>query len=671
MDPRPFPAPPRRPPEIKLGHEVLPADYASTTTVDVTLFGADPHEVELSCPDADLSALEPVAVDRFRAELLAGNVPGETRVSVLVGGEPVSHAALTLTAGEPLSAQLHTHGPMSEGDSTYAFQTDQAALWGVDLLWWTDHDYFYLPDLHGILYEPEWRGGGDLLTAEPPDGVSSWWEIGAGPELTHDVFRDDELLSEDDEPTMALSMSQRFGDDEEWLIARWIAEPSRLHFPLMSLPLLRFAVWLPEDFDPEGDALRVQLSLSSLAPGVQRTIWVVDPRDPLEFDVPDALRLDQEWVPGAWNRVGLDLADLAEDQLSEGLDSTVSGLAFHLGIQGRRALQVNVGALGFEDQLQAEALMDAQRDLLDAELSDQVSHLVGMEVSYGGALYNHLTVFGSWLPLTDYSLYPEPMQSNAARISRAYRELGGVVAATHPFGVENHISYEESEADDVAERTCSAMDSMRIYNAQLLEVGYTARGLGLEHHLALWDCLGALGYTVTGIGTGDHHFALPWLDRSNRYVTWVMAHDTQEESLLTALHAGRAFFGDPVEALGRDLSMDLRAQTLSGERAAMGHVLQGLEAHDTVTIEALVEGLIEGDELRWVVDGEVVRVDAGPLNTSLIDLTPAEWTFARVEVWTPTGAPLMFSNPIYLSTERRSIDDLRVPRPNPTPKPGG
>ena len=66
----------------------------------------------------------------------------------------------------PVALQLHLHGSLSEGNAPMGFHARQAERTLTDLLWWTDHDYFF--DLFRAVTESGFETG--TLT-EDYDGV--------------------------------------------------------------------------------------------------------------------------------------------------------------------------------------------------------------------------------------------------------------------------------------------------------------------------------------------------------------------------------------------------------------------------------------------------------------------------------------------------------------------
>jgi len=637
----------------------LPADGASRREITITRADGCAAPPTLTSTMGRLGALTPVGDGAWRAALTAGNVPGVARLALVVEGAEVDAAVLPLDAGAPYSMQLHVHGPLSEGDSTHAFQAREAAAWGVDLLWWTDHDYLYFPALKNTLYEADWSAGDAIITAPTgePDGPS-YWLPGGDAEVVLALAYDDDL-ARGGAPSVSIGGAREGGADWAWASASWQAPPTRVHYPLLSDVQLALSVRAPAGWDPGAARLRVELPMSVVEEGAQRVIWLVDRGDDAPVEGEGAVVIPVDWRAGDWADVSLDLSALAADgTLPEGLDLSVRGLVAWIGLAPGAEATFHLGGLRAEDRLQGEDLRAAQRALLEGHLSSEVRHLVGHEISWHDREIDfHLTAFGAGVAFPDYDAIS--LGEDFPEAVGAARAAGGLVAATHPFGAHTVLLPDWRDTVDAAlVEACDHLDAVGIYGADLLEAGYPARVYELSTHLALWDCLTARGHVVTGIGTSDTHWSQAWAEFENRYVTWALPHGDGEAALLDALRAGRAFFGDPVLMAGRAPLLDLRIEG----RAAMGQVLDGLEAAP-LSVTALLAGAAEGDTLRWILDGALAAEDAAADGEHALEITPGAWSWVRAELRDAEGQGLLVSNPIYLSTGEVAAAGERAPSP--------
>jgi len=110
----------------------------------------------------------------------------------------------------PLSAQLHLHGSLSECDGTMGYHTAQAEQYGVDVLWWSDHDIMVLGEqrLTGFDFDSGsltewhdyyattveygiWETSTDLhaqvnqVLSGGPSGYGHYWQLGGNTAVGH------------------------------------------------------------------------------------------------------------------------------------------------------------------------------------------------------------------------------------------------------------------------------------------------------------------------------------------------------------------------------------------------------------------------------------------------------------------------------------------------------
>ena len=223
---------------------------------------------------------------------------------------------------------------------------------------------------------------------------------------------------------------------------------------------------------------------------------------------------------------------------------------------------------------------------------------------------------------------------------------GGIVSLNHFFGMDTTaIDHNLPTARQSFDRRVKRLIELRAYGADLLEVGYRARGHGLPAFLELWDRLSAAGIFITGVGVSDSHDnEVGWLEGPNNFITWVYAASPTQEDLIEGLQAGRAFFGDPTRFDGR-LDID------SAEGGRMGQVLFVGDAGTTLTYRAA--GLRPGQEIRIVRDGRVAErlTPSGASFEHSERIAGGEPGFVRLEVVDDQG-PVALSNPIYLLSEQ-------------------
>jgi hypothetical protein len=543
--------------------------------------------------------------------------------------------------GPTVAAQMHLHGPISEGDTTYGFQGREAERFGVDVLWWTDHDHMY--DRSAWAREPQWATGGALVTEAPPSTVASnWWSVtppdGGTADLTLDpagwegapamVFEVDAKDKGSAGPAMiglagcaasapvAVAAYQARGDQGYNELSR----------PLLSEVTVSIALQPDVGWEAGADRVRVRLPLSMVEDGVNRAVWWAEeddpfPRGPLDVVVPIVLD------PGVWSSFTIDLSSFARDNLPEGLDLALQGLEVIVAPRGDA--RVLVAGVRIEESVCCEELLSAQERLFE-ELPGPVTHLIGLELSYEST--RHLTAFGNPV-FVDYETLT--LHQPIVLVDWAHAQ-GARVAVTHVFGPSADVINPSLDRDATVAATCDELAKSQVYGADYLEVGYPVRSLDITAHLEVWDCLMARGFVLPGIGTSDNHFTRKWDTLANPFVTWILTDRAETWPMLDALSAGRAFFGDPVRT--NDPYFDLRSPV-----GDMGAIVGDLPA-EPVVVEAELMGA--DGVIRWVVDGEVVATGA-----SSLEVVPGPWTVVRAEVWSIEQRPLLFSNALILSTE--------------------
>ena len=641
-------------PKMDVIPQEIPADGQSQATIITNLVGQCHGESEISTSLGALSAREEITKTRSEYTLTAGNIPGEALIEMDIGDRVLSEKVRFIKP-PAIGTQLHLHGPISEGDATHAWHAQQAAKWDIDVLWWTDHDYRYWLDYYRT---PEWAPGDTLQTESLDSGTrEAWWEPTPATGMVFEPSLDSDFLW-NNAPTLLLQTSS---DDSLEAMGfsslSWYSNQRRIFRPLLTDVTVGFSVWIPEDFDAMRHQIRVELPLSRIEPTVVRRLWVLDKDDNPSTLPEGSIVWGVNWTPGERNDITIGLSAFARDNIPEELDLSLRGFVIHVGLKANEEQEFRVGGISIEESLDAEQLLAAQQELLEEEMSGEVTHFLGQEVSYEATELLHFSAFGldGWADYEGIGF----LRTHAREIVTDLKQRGATVSLNHPFGV--YVGLEEiADPEGLVIGTCNTLDQANLYGVHLLEVGYAERVLNINAHLDLWDCLTERGHIVTGIGSSDQHVTQELTQYPNRQITWILAAETTEASLAEALVAGRAFFGDPTLPGDGAPFVDL----LVPNRAVMGQVLDELDG-STINIQAEVRGIHTQDEIHWVVNGEKVEVVTGLVNgaTYLLQVTPKEWTTVRLEVWTRAQVAKFFSNPIYLSTEVVDAPEPRVPNP--------
>jgi hypothetical protein len=181
-----------------------------------------------------------------------------------------------------------------------------------------------------------------------------------------------------------------------------------------------------------------------------------------------------------------------------------------------------------------------------APLYPSVVQYAAQEISYWE---EHLNQFGGTQHLHDYSGYPkvesgQPNYAFSTSMADLIHSMGGLVSINHPFGpVGNPVSV-PADQDAKLRKIAAALLQNKAVHADIVEVGLRQRGsASLETHLALGDTLWRNGYWLTATGVNDDHGGLSgsWHHDPNRFFTTAWASSVAEADLVSALAVGQTF----------------------------------------------------------------------------------------------------------------------------------
>ncbi len=585
-------------------------------------------------------------------------------------------------AERPYGVALHLHGSMSEGKASMRGHAAGARALGpgVDVLWWTDHDWriaahTYVEDFDfeegleesdlapapyrewqwdGRAPPPDWEPSRDP-TAPPPanslEFVEKTWRL-SGPERLLPGDRTVEVTTREARNGLRSLYLRASGTRPglQQINLGFDASRRRHIASLASGVRLRLSA-LPVALSPGARAIvRIGLSQASPERGVRMDYVLTEeglagpaPAPSREIVRDEASGYEVEVVtiplaasPGRWEDWVLELSEDAEAQGVGGGDNALVSLSLVLEVRGHGRAEIYFDALRIERDRVGEALFAEARRMAEALGDPDLIHHVGQEISYAA----HLNAYGEGVPLADANAHPHGFTPPEA--VAFVHENGGLVSLNHYFGVmfDRRIA-ESPRAESYFDAALERLIANRAYGVDLLEVGYRARGYGLEGFLALWDGLARAGIRLVGVGVSDSHDATQgWARGPNNFITWIYAKSSAQADLLSGLAAGRAYFGDPTRFGGR---LDIRAE--GGGR--MGEVLVREPGPLDLIFEAT--GLRAGQSIRLLRDGASV----GEYPTSKPDWTRR----ARLEIDAPTfvrfevvegGEAVALSNPLYV-----------------------
>ena len=575
----------------------------------------------------------------------------------------------------PYSVQMHLHGSMSEGSGSMRGANVQAKKIGLDVLWWTDHDWriAYHTYADGYYFEAD----GLSATRPVPNGEGDQMQVDLSPHPSNAPVVDPiarisaERASQGKKslelaatssgkplPDLGAALPDPNADGEGGGRGRrrpqaigpyqglfYTIDASRRRFKrsLASGVTVDISIW--PDFDPAPDRMAaVRFDLSQQPPDLaQGTLFYVltgaaDP-DLRKLEGPHRKFVRLAFKPREWNHFTLHLTDDARKLELGGADNALVEASFGVLTSGPRAHAF------FDDyriahKLKSEPLRDEARRMAAALQKEfGTTNYVSQELSYQA----HLNPFGEHVPMIDYAKHPSGLSPQET--VGFVHENGGICSLNHIFGTtrapkgvdvddpKSAIAFEQKRMKDLIASRC--------YGVDILEVGYPQRVLPMASFLRVWDGLSNAGIYVVADGISDTHTSNGGWMSGNNFVTWVWARSKSIADLVDGLRRGAAYFGDPVQDKG-----EMRLTTDDGH--SMGQVVVGGKASHTVTIS--ITALPAGSKVRTVLSGKYGEdFTAGGKFEKSMAVDTAQPGFFRVEVYTAQGKPLVFSNPIYFA----------------------
>ena len=593
----------------------------------------------------------------------------------------------------PYSVQMHLHGSMSEGTGSMRGANVQAKKLGLDVLWWTDHDWRIAYHTYADGYDFESEG---LSAARPvpyPKGTDP--KLVEGEEMQVDLTphpsnapvvdpvarisrerasqgtRSLEIAATSSgkalpDPGAALPDANADGEGGGRGRRRpqavgsyqgffYAIDASRRRFKrsLASDVTVEIAIW--PDFDAAADRMAgVRFDLSQQPPDLaQGTLFYVltgaTEADLHKIEGPHRRFVKLAFRPREWNHFTLHLSDDARRLELGGGDNALVEASFGVLTSGPRARAF------FDDyrithKSQGEALRGEARKMAAALQKEfGTINYVSQELSYQA----HLNPFGEHVPMIDYMKNPRGL-SPEETVNFVHAN-GGICSLNHIFGTTRaprgvDVDNPES-ARQFEEKRMQALIAAKCYGVDILEVGYPVRVLPMTSFLRVWDALSNAGVYVVADGVSDTHTSNGGWFTGNNFVTWVWARSKSIADLVDGLRRGAAYFGDPVKYKG-----ELRLTT--GDGHSMGQVVVGGKTSHEVRVA--ITGLPAGSKVRTVKSGKYGEdfTASGTFEHRFAVATDAPGFF-RVEVYTAEGKPLVFSNPIYFARDGKAANGYK------------
>jgi hypothetical protein len=564
---------------------------------------------------------------------------------------------------EVFSVQMHVHGSFSEGRGSIDWHTEQARALGVDVIWWSDHDWRIGSHKHPSQF-------GFDSTVEPIQQNESWVPRvrGKKEEGTKGFIPNEKgphvrgasaVLNNQCAASGASGLHMSAASDSdtfERYTYRFSASRGRHIRPLAAGITLRLAVRPREVSSDARPLIEVELSEHSHGSDAKPLLrYYLDNSGRPAIRSGEIFEVPVPFSPARWNRLVLPITKDVIRGFPEHHGEDNAARVISVGVEARRG---RTGAACFDEleirqETYGQQTFQRQAELLRRQAGDtpSVIQLQGAEISF---YWGHLNELSVGTQLLDYETIVTAVGLDAAgyvknetllkqvvnetAVDRAHSKRG-LVSCNHALGT----LFRSGEPKESRSAKLARIVQHRCWGADLLEVGYRARGgFGLNDHLWLWDELSNRQLFMVGTGVSDSHGSTngSWAADPNNFVTWVYSRSATKTDLIEGLQHGRAFFGDITLFDG---TVDLRAT--NGTR--MGDIVITEAVKDEIQVE--IDGVQAGDRVHLVQSGQVIeeaRVNARKYTRRHEINIPGPGTCIRVEVYSHEPVAKAFSNPI-------------------------
>lgn len=537
---------------------------------------------------------------------------------------------------------MHLHACFSEGTASMDAHLEQARRTGVDVVWWTEHDF--RQQAHGYRQTVRFEG-----PTEVENELEWTWLVSqSGPiEAAGGTFVDDPHSPS--EPGRALRLTGR-GSGPGWgrLQYEGTAWNSTYSTSLAAttLELDVLAESLGRDAELIVEVLSSYRPATGTRPAGQYT---------LQYRVGGAAGrfTEQSGLLGVvgtramrgWQRLRLRPADDMAALWPDLVAGDASLYRFRIAVRARRGATASavVDRLRFlRRRREGRQALELQAELMAAYnyRYPGIRQQQAAELS----LVRHVNRFGGTPFLPDYPDGP-PIKDESLEAAMAMVDLvhdhDGLASHNHPLGG----AYRQPR--DLGRMLVETGN----LGADLLEVGC---GADVDALAQAYDVAARNGLYVTATGVTDDHDGEDWLGRTPRWVTTVWATGDAEPELIDALGAGRAWFSDMAGWSG---AMDLYA----AGQPAMGGVLVTAQTQVPLTV---VAHDLPADSTLELITGEadfagsavpepaitVERIPSSNVRRGRVDLdfAPGAGRYLRAVVRDAAEHVVGFSNPTWM-----------------------
>jgi hypothetical protein len=564
---------------------------------------------------------------------------------------------------------MHLHASFSEGIGSMGGHLSQALATGVDVVWWTEHDWRM--QSRGYVSSVGFDGMSEARSGQPK--VTLTTESFGGLSTYSGTFVTTPLSGRDPGQASALKVSATSSGSTRAARRYTLNANNKRLVGNLDGTTLKLDLMCTKTGANAWAEVRIRTSFMPAASGrsqgqyeIVYLIGGTEPDGTLSVSGRNAT-LYRSAPVNQWTTLMIDpVADLS--RAFAGIDwRDSSGCVLQVGASSRNQVQ----AEAIFDYLQIERL----RKTGDQPLAVQRSLMDGYAVRYPGVLQMpgleisstepHVNAFGDGLSIPAAG---SPESTNPAAIVASVHSVSGVASYNHPFGTSGPSR--TTSAQDTYRRTvATTLLNNNLYAADVLEVGFPGgrAGMSVDQYYSLWDTMSRNLLFATGVGTSDDHSGRNWATQQYNHVTRIWA-DRVESSMLDGLRAGRAWFGPPSGYSGN-------LELLADDGTPMGSVSVSTASQRTVRV--LADQVPNGGTVT-VVRGDADAPGTSDPNPSVtrqqysasavqngelaVPVDTSSPAFVRVEIANSAGSIVAYSNPVWLLRDQpASVPAARLP----------
>ena len=545
----------------------------------------------------------------------------------------------SFTGATALRLGMHVHGSWSEGLGSWEAQFAQAASYGLDVLYLTDHDFRatatnYLTSLAGVTWVRATTGA---LTQQASTANGS-------------AIR---LLAESSAATAAGSVTMSIQPQPQaFNRLRTSIAGQTLEHTVTSMRLTtgaRYEVVVPLSYHPaiSGRPAGAYQLVYRFGAGSGR--WTENAGLTGVVGLPAA-------AAGSVQRLSpeADVALIWPTMLAS--DNAMYGVSFVAKSPKKGAVaDISVAGVRFLRTQNAPAAITANQARLISAYQPQFSNLTVRATTEISKTLPDMNPFGIPQYFPDYAHLPANSDAWHPAVVSDVHARGGLISWNHPFGYNTGPLLAPADRDIKRRQLFQSMMAVQHFGVDILEVGYRLRGnVDAATHIALWDTFSRNGTFLTGNGTSDDHSGQNWKNLSNGFATGVWAASRSDADLLASLAAGRAF------AAHFGLWPGGETDLLVDGAVRMGSVSVATKATRSLAIwaSALPSGasvqLVSGpvDYTAAVDPGTVVvrtlAASAFSAGVATVSVDTSTSRFYRVQVLAADGTLIGCGNPVWL-----------------------